>query len=1370
MYDSLRLNFPYIINSNILDAMVQPVVENGLQATPPLSSTSGALYVIGAAPTGEWAGKENCLAQYLNGTWAFYVPFEGMTIWNKTTKSRWYYTGTQWGETKDEQHAKRTDNPHGVTAVQVGAETPSGAQNKANIVQNNLTAHINTGMHKWSTITDKPNNIHDYGILDAYTKTETDSYLDWSKTQIGTEQGELGVEIKGRTLVNLLGKDGNFEVDSNSDGIADGWIRAGTGTTLTVETSGADTGNKIQRVFVPTSGAVGVVRNISLVSGKYYIAIARLRSDSTTAGTGAQLRIRSGGSTYATISPIIYGGVWTTAYCKRLSDGTEDLVACFSPGTLTNVTSDFDAVRLYEITQAEYNAIDSMTADQVAAKYPYVDSVQSKKDILVAQIGKTLIPAFNSGEWVLHANAVVNSAYSMTLNSNATSTQSSTVDINVSPNKQYTVSVATAKRLVVAPFNSDGVTFGSNLVAINDITVNTSTTFTTPSTCNKVRLHLGNNATVGTFVFTNPQLELGSTATAFEAQVKSYAHTPIQIAQDESVWLTPNASVYKEVWKKNVVLDGSLGWNLSVDLTGCKRLRTVNPFVNSIYHLGFIPVKCNGNIMLSTDTAATTIDSAYLQASTGYCYINVPDTDSGWTDAMTPTTAEMSAYFYGWKMCDASGSAYVSDTKYWKKLTDGTGITSTIPTATYTGYTPYTLHYKLATPVYHINYYNHDPTKPIMSAGSVVNIPQGVTQVEQRSGVSFRELKVPYLSTNYYLNRVGQAASSICNYRVKTFLINPTGFTVAGSGPYGLEALTCLPANYNSSADFSVTYEQLDKYLYTIDTLSVDNPVPTRQRNFSLDSTEQKIAYFKINNVDLVGATGVKTPSTLSDYGILDVYTKDVVDTKFKETTFPVAMRRLSDVAQYINAATPVTGTIKITMPLMSGNNSFVDMKIVGFNYRYSGAGLKESWELRIGSSIGTTGTIFSASNAILTPSAPFSSVRFGTDGTNLCILLGTTSTVWSYPAININEYFITSSTGYTNVPNNFSISLITSESGITIYDTPTIKTLATLESPVFTNISTSKAQIGTLTSGYFYNTDYTVGNKNVLQIRQQIASGSSYSAYLGVDRDTGNVFLSNDTSTTQHLYITPAGKIGFNGSVGINKAASAALDVLGTIVSNSPSATSQAMLRSINDAGKRLDLCSIGSTYTAYHSLKPNCTSIYTNTELGIEVDASAPITFWAGFAERMRIAPAGNVSIGTSSPVTLAKLTLKEDSSQVYALALQNRENTATWVQYVDVSTVGDGAFGILQTGLSFAPFCIDKTGNVGLSNASPKATLHGTGSTILGIGSLNTGTAAIGNSQMCPFLDETNSWLQFICRTSAGTLKTIRINYNTGVITVA
>lgn len=56
--------------------------------------------------------------------------------------------------------------------------------------------------------------------------------------------------------------------------------------------------------------------------------------------------------------------------------------------------------------------------------------------------------------------------------------------------------------------------------------------------------------------------------------------------------------------------------------------------------------------------------------------------------------------------------------KNWKKVTDGTGLTSTLPTATYAGYTPYKMIYQLATP--EISYLTPKTAIPLYDTNTIV--------------------------------------------------------------------------------------------------------------------------------------------------------------------------------------------------------------------------------------------------------------------------------------------------------------------------------------------------------------------------------------------------------------------------------------------------------------------------------------------------------------------------------------------------------------------------------------------------------------------------------------------------------------------------
>ena len=60
-------------------------VEEGPRNTPPASPAVGAAYIVGAAPTGAWAGKPQCVAAYSGGGWRFVAPVEGLRLHVKTS-------------------------------------------------------------------------------------------------------------------------------------------------------------------------------------------------------------------------------------------------------------------------------------------------------------------------------------------------------------------------------------------------------------------------------------------------------------------------------------------------------------------------------------------------------------------------------------------------------------------------------------------------------------------------------------------------------------------------------------------------------------------------------------------------------------------------------------------------------------------------------------------------------------------------------------------------------------------------------------------------------------------------------------------------------------------------------------------------------------------------------------------------------------------------------------------------------------------------------------------------------------------------------------------------------------------------------------
>jgi hypothetical protein len=96
--DTQQLQKEVTHNANLrrLDALVQTVVQDKDLAVPPGAPTAGFLWLLPAAPTGAWSGQGGKLAQFIDGTWSFYDPFEGLRVFVADEDVEYRYTGTAW--------------------------------------------------------------------------------------------------------------------------------------------------------------------------------------------------------------------------------------------------------------------------------------------------------------------------------------------------------------------------------------------------------------------------------------------------------------------------------------------------------------------------------------------------------------------------------------------------------------------------------------------------------------------------------------------------------------------------------------------------------------------------------------------------------------------------------------------------------------------------------------------------------------------------------------------------------------------------------------------------------------------------------------------------------------------------------------------------------------------------------------------------------------------------------------------------------------------------------------------------------------------------------------------------------------------------
>lgn len=108
-----RLKLPYILPSQaqkhvshnealrMLDALVQPVVESRTLVTPPASPANGDGYIVPVGATGDWAGQDNAIAAFQDGTWQFFAPVTGWLAHVIDAAERVVFTGSGWKAAAD---------------------------------------------------------------------------------------------------------------------------------------------------------------------------------------------------------------------------------------------------------------------------------------------------------------------------------------------------------------------------------------------------------------------------------------------------------------------------------------------------------------------------------------------------------------------------------------------------------------------------------------------------------------------------------------------------------------------------------------------------------------------------------------------------------------------------------------------------------------------------------------------------------------------------------------------------------------------------------------------------------------------------------------------------------------------------------------------------------------------------------------------------------------------------------------------------------------------------------------------------------------------------------------------------------------------
>lgn len=661
-----------------------------------------------------------------------------------------------------------------------------------------------------------------------------------------SQAGRLIPTVYGGTLVNLLWRYGNFESDSGN-GVAVGWTKSTHGV-CSLTTANVKYGAKAQVIQAQPGDAIpdrSVVRTMpmALKAGRYYVFLV----DVILGGTGkgfTQLysdtpsinvtnTVNESRTSHLKVSPTADSGI--TVYLKNIEPigGT---------GTVQ-----YDGARLYEVDSATYAKVGvdpEFTGEKLAAKYPYVDDIKPVFALHFRKFGKNLLPYFNDWRPYSNPNAPIVSLTEI----DVTSTNGFDYFVPVIPGTRVSVQVHSndpkgrishvfhdANNVQIGAFV---ITEGSGIIKSENILVPT----------NAVTWRIALLANVATNVrMSNPMAEVGDKCSAYEPRNDDYLYFPdlrlhsnVDGTVYDQLYVDGNGQYRKLARFREMMLDGSLGWAFDYDGTGFKFLRINLP--GAVKDTGIV-AKYNGKLLKQV-AAGSTEDGADIQildSGIGRLLITVADSESGWTESLNPNNAAANALMNGWKANGNNGTVYNS----WVSVLDGSApptnteaYVSAKKAPNWTGWASLT---------YHLAQISDEP----VTYEGAISLHQGGNVFEMYEGIIVREPVTPYIRPTdglaiFNSSFAGEASSQFKNRNERILAIYKNGIketraTIRSTGTnFGIQRAEILKADYDQTAEYTVTYSVLDKYALTANVVNATGEYNTNPK-MVIDSLVRRI-------------------------------------------------------------------------------------------------------------------------------------------------------------------------------------------------------------------------------------------------------------------------------------------------------------------------------------------------------------------------------------------------------------------------------------------------------------------------------------------------------------------------------------------------
>ncbi|WP_028560959.1 hypothetical protein, partial [Paenibacillus pinihumi] len=524
------------------------------------------------------------------------------------------------------------------------------------------------------------------------------AHLTRGVNKIETDQPSLfDGTVYGRTLVNWE-PEGNFEKDSNNDGVADGWISTfGSGGPGIPSRTKGKFGDWAQKLIFSTSSNPRIYKNLNLDSSKRYLVTAWIKAK----GNSTRFRVGNGShtadTTFANLAvsaaeDFVFYNVLLPANTPKIN------ITLMMQDAGSAETDEFtiDGVFVIDIGSSEVSEIPLLSKNELEMRYGnYIDGMQSVRGALIEHPGRNLVPPATNVITQASSSTVIALGTNLIELTTTAAHANAFIVVPVIPNQQYAVSV-----------NLEG---GTDFAIYTDSNTPSSIVGygTTPKTFNSgnnnaVRFYIRNIA-ASTRRFSDMMIVLGG----LEKLPPSFVPREDQrIIIDEVLRSLPNG-IRDQVgildrtvtrFVKSIPLDASYTWAFDTSYTGYKRIRVANGNFGGVNDT-HIAARFDGKPIPYTSVW----DSAdQIRLINDYIYLTVDNAVSGWIDSINPSGNAVKALLNGWRASTNNGSTYTG----WVSILDGSAPPVGTGPETYViankapGWTSYgTLQYQLAKPV-----------------------------------------------------------------------------------------------------------------------------------------------------------------------------------------------------------------------------------------------------------------------------------------------------------------------------------------------------------------------------------------------------------------------------------------------------------------------------------------------------------------------------------------------------------------------------------------------------------------------------------------------------------------------------------------------